>query len=147
MRGILILGAAASLLAGPVMAQAPTPAQTLKEFGLIGEWSKDCAAPVGDTNTRTIFTVEPDGTARLTLSFGPAGQMIYSVTKARIISRQVIVISEINASGQPADVTVALDGKRTRVIASRDPSINKSFIGGGVLLSSGRETNWESRCR
>ena len=69
------------------------------------------------------------------------------VTRARIISKQVIVLSETNAAGQPADVTVALDGKRSRVLASRDPSINQSFIGGGVLLSTGRDTSWETLCR
>jgi len=146
MRGILIAGAATASLMAALPAAAGTPAGKMAEFGLIGEWSKACASPVSEANTRSIFEALPDGTARLTLSFGTAGEIVYTVTKARILSRQLIVISETNASGQPADVTIAMDGRRTRVIASRDPSINQTFIAAGVLLSSGRETNWETRC-
>jgi hypothetical protein len=149
MRSSLILAVAAATLleAGPAAAQGKTAAQTLKEFGLIGEWSKACAAPTTELNNRTVFEPQPDGTVKLSYRLGVKGEIVYSVTGARVISKQIIVISETNAAGQPADVTIAMDGKRTRVLASRDPSINQSFIAGGVLLSARTETNWENLCR
>jgi hypothetical protein len=148
MRSTIILTTAvlALISAGPASAQAKTPAETLKAFGLLGEWSKNCAAPPSRENNRSVFEAQPDGTVKLSYRLGE-GEIVYTVTGARIISKQVIIVSETNAAGQPADVTIALDGKRTRVLASRDPSIKKTFIGGGVLLSTGRETSWETRCK
>jgi hypothetical protein len=151
LRNTSILTSAAAVLAlaagGPTTARAETVAQTLKTFGLIGEWSKDCAAPTTELNNRTVFEAQPDGTVKLSYRLGARGEIVYTVTGARIISRQVIVLSETNAAGQPADVTVEMDGRRSRVLASRDPSINQSFIAGGVLLSTGRDTSWETLCR
>ena len=137
---------AALFAAGPASAQGATPAQTLKAFGLIGEWSKDCAAPTTETNNRTVFEAQPDGKVKLSYRLGAKGEIVYTVTAARMISKQIIVLSETNAAGQPADVTVTIDGKRARVLASRDPSINQTFIAGGVLLSTGHDTSWEKRC-
>lgn len=148
MRGLIILGATAALMAtGPAAAQTKSAAQTLKEFGLIGEWSPDCRKPASQQNTRSIFEAQPDGTVKLTFSFGTEGEIVYSIGKARVLSKQIAVISQTNAQGLPSDVTVTIDGKRTRVLASRDPSINQTFIAAGVLLSSRKPTTWDARCK
>lgn len=148
MRGLLIPAATvvALALAGPATAQE-TPSSTMKSFGLTGEWAKECAKPASDANPRTIFTPQPDGAVKLTYSFGATGQINYTITKAVVLSSKLIVLSETNDAGQPADVTVTVDGKRTRVLASYDPSIKKAFIGGGKLLNTGKDTSWDSKCK
>lgn len=138
--------AAVALSAMPAAASAEDAATTLRRFGLPGVYSKDCAQPASFANPHTRYEAQGDGTVRLVYDAG-GSQSGYVVNSARILSPAIIAMEEVSDGGLPFQVVLTLDGKRIRVIESRDPRSGRAYISGGVLVANGRETGWEFRCR
>ncbi len=143
---VLALSAAAMIASAPASAAAQTAAATLKSFGLLGTYSRDCGQPASGGNSHTRYTAEPDGSVRLVYDMGGPTSG-YVVNTAKILSPALILLEETSDAGAPFQVVLNLDGKRIRVIESRDPKTNRAFVSGGVITGNGRETQWETRCQ
>jgi hypothetical protein len=145
---LTLIAAVAALAAAtaPSIAAAQDAAATLRKFGLLGEFSKDCAQPASIANAHTLYVAQPDGTVKLSYDSG-GGQSGYLIHAARILSPALILLEETSDAGTPFQVIVNLDGKRIRVIESRDPKSGRAFVAGGVITGNNRETSWETRCR
>lgn len=146
MRNALIAAALGAVAVLPSVAAAEDAAVTLKKFGLLGKFSKDCSQPSSMANQFTHYEAQPDGT--VALAYDAAGsKSTYVVNSATIISPSVIVMNEISGDGRPFQVMLTLDGKRIRVIESRDPDSGRVYIAAGRLTANNRESNWETRCK
>lgn len=144
MRIVIVAAALAALLA-PSVAAAQDAAATLKKFGLLGVYSKDCKATKSPDNPFTRYEARPDGTVKLTYDAG-VGQSGYVVNSATILSKSIIVMDEVSDNGAPFQVLLTLERNRIRVIESRDPRSGRQYISGGILVFNGRENSWENRC-
>ncbi len=143
---LIAIAAALAAASAPSIAAAQDAAATLREFGLLGEFSKDCGQPASMANSHTLYAAQPDGTVKLSYDSG-GGQSGYVIQSARVLSPALILLEETSDAGAPFQVIVNLDGKRIRVIESRDPRSGRAFVAGGVITGNGRETSWENRCR
>lgn len=147
MRTNMIAAAALGVLALlPTGAFAADAAATLREFGLLGVFSRGCGQPPSTDNPFTHYVAQPDGTVSLTYDAGSL-ESKYVVRSATIISKSVIRMNEIADDGSPFQILLTLDGDRIRVIESRDPDTGKTYIAAAMFARSDRETAWEKRCR
>jgi hypothetical protein len=142
----VVIAAVLAAGAAPSVAAAQDAAATLRKFGLLGDFSKACDQPPSPANSRTLYRAQPDGTVTLTYDMG-SGQSEYVIHAAKVLSPAVVLLDETSAAGMPFQVILNLDGKRIRVIESRDPKSGRAFVAGGVITGNGRETGWEDRCK
>jgi hypothetical protein len=142
---VLTAAAVLTVMLAPSAAVAADATATLKDFGLLGNFSKDCAQPVSMANSMTRYVAQADGTVALTYDSGSGGSS-YTIHAASILTPTIIRLDEKSDAGGAFEVLLVRDGKRIRVIESRDPVGGRAFVSAGVITGNGRETQWETRC-
>ena len=141
---------AAALMVSAADAQQPTSqaSTVMQDFGLTGKWAVDCSQPPSGNNPHVSFTVR-EGQTRRTTDAGPSlrqGSVV--IVDAKRLDRSTIVVREQSDSpGVPTvDITIIRDDGRTRSLASQRVDDGSFLVKDGIVIASGRETPWLSRC-
>ena len=146
LRIFLFLGVFGIATTGVVSAE--TAAQTMQDFGILGDWSKDCSIPANETNFHTVFAALPSGKAKRTYYNGP--NKIYNeftITRAiRLPSNQLSYRQEgKQAKGLThIDVILLKDGNRYSIWSSIGDD-GKVYVKEGKF-PNGKATWWETKC-
>ena len=130
----------------PPPGEAPGPA--LERLGVIGRWARDCAQGVVSGNPHVVYRRRGDE-AEYTVYFPGNSETTRGVTNVREVSPGRIALRFVTKSGDTAgsvfDVTMAKQGNRQRVVESKDGD-GKIYIRDGIVLGSGQENPWQTRC-
>ena len=138
------------MLSASASVRAETVAATMTKWGLIGDWSVDCAAAAGSgTAAKLRYAAKPDGSVLHFRNFGDA-KSSDKVKSVRITSEDwlelKIFFREIAVGEQ--DRTFALKRIRTGVVqamynynAKGDYSVKD-----GKFTSNGKDTPLQHRC-
>ena len=127
-------------------AGAETTQAKLEAFQFFGDWSPNCDQPPGPSNTRRHAFVSGSARAMFTESLGPDfRENVYSVLKAsRAAADRIELRIELNgAIIQHLSMVKQNDRMRTMINRVRDGTF---IVRDGIVLSTGRETPWLSRC-
>jgi hypothetical protein len=140
---------------------AETAWDVLERFGLTGVWSASCNRPATQTNFREIYSKDSNGIARRGVDFGTG----FPVGVTFVESAQIISPSKIKLRVRNAD---ARWGKNNNVITDvvfmkeDDPETKEIFrirglnsitsdgrviVKDGILMSLGKPSFWEYKCR
>jgi hypothetical protein len=140
---------ALAVLALPVLADAATPREVLRDFGMLGTWATDCGQPSGEDNFYTVYAGMTDGNVRRTYYNTPDREKPYNeyyITRAiRLPADQLSYRQEGSVNHDKMDVILLKDGNKYKVWSSvRDD--------GGVLVENGKypkggeESPWQLKC-
>jgi hypothetical protein len=107
--------------ASTVSLRAATPVETIREFGLIGTWSSDCAVPTGTLGaSRLTFEPSENGLATSTSTFSiPIPIPIPQQNSQGTISYpEAISVFQIDTAAVLSDTKVKLTGKVAKLSRS-----------------------------
>jgi len=146
-RTLLVLGVLG--LATANVASAQTVAQTLRDFGILGTWSKDCSAPASEDNLHTVFAALPSGKAKRTYYKGP--NIIFNdftITQAKRLPPNQLSYRQVGqlATGLTHIDVILLREKNRYMIWSSIGSDGKIYVKDGKF-ADGEATWWETRCK
>lgn len=146
LRTLLFL--AAISVATTSVASAQTVAQTMRDFGILGTWSKDCSTPASEKNFHTVFAALPSGKAKRSYYNGP-NKVYNEFTITRAIplpSNQLSYRQEGRQSKRLTHIDVILlkDGNRYSTWSSIGDD-GKVYVKDGKF-SDGKATWWEAKC-
>jgi Ca2+-binding EF-hand superfamily protein len=164
----LIVGgaAAAACCFFAAAALASPPSDVLKNFGLVGTWSPNCAVPSGTFGASRITYDAPDsGPATFSSVFTipietkPIVTMIFEIEDAiKVTNNQIKLIgkytkmSRTDVQGAPPvdislrQVTIEKNGSQIRTVDSRHADGTKVVIEAGVFVDSGEQTPPSDKC-
>jgi len=134
-----------ALMAGT--ASADTPADIAREWGLIGRWAIDCAAPVKrGANNSVAYEITREG--QLIYRSDPADRnrayVVMDVTRGE--NNMLILHTVFPDFGQTRENGIVLQADGTlRSIYNRDDAGNYT-ASDGRFIASGRETSGLHRC-
>jgi hypothetical protein len=145
-----VWGAAALALASlstPAGSDAST--ETMKRWGLIGNWSQGCEQPASMQNSHTRYQLAGSGSVERVRDFG-AQKFTDTVTKANVgvQGELTLAIQVTNPMGKHDREEVLVKGQdgrirtqQNRVTNSEDYSVRHG------RYANGTETPWLSKCR
>ena len=131
----------------PHLAAAQSLQKTMSDFGLLGVWAPDCSKPTAVDNQRATYKATSANSASLVYVAGEKyNDNAYTISGARFLDAATIELNEeFLTDHSQMVVTVVKANGRIRTFASRE--VNGSvLIRDGVVTSTGRPTNWLSRC-
>ncbi|KAB2851368.1 MAG: hypothetical protein F9K44_01835 [Hyphomicrobiaceae bacterium] len=130
-------------LAVSPFAAAQAPADVLRSSGLIGLWAPDCSKGPAYENVHASYEVR-GGRSYHVNEFGRREE--YEVTSASVRSRQEIAMTYRHAGGQVLSIQLYVDfGGRIRTWTST--SAGNVLVQEGVVVGTGRPTDWLTKCR
>lgn len=149
------------LLLSSATALAETTWNVLERFGLAGSWSISCAQPANPKSFQTIFSKGSKGRAIREIDYGAGYPILLTIVKdAQMISPSKLKIRVRNAdpnwgktNNTTHDVVMLKESNpqtnetiRTRVISSvlGDGTV---LVKDGILLSIGKPSRWNNKCR
>ncbi len=136
-----------SLWATPAGAQSP--ADTIKEFGLLGTWAHDCSAMPSPGNQYAIFSLNSRGNIELRNDFGPDyDQMVYRIVDVQRLSYFRLALRQLlTTDDQILLNTIMIKANdRIRVWSSRSSDGSILVEEGTIGSANGQETGWMVRC-
>ncbi len=131
---------------GTLLAQ--TAVQTASNWGLLGEWRRECQSPITDSNPSYLYLVR-NGQLYLDRDFAtsgsdssvlsgvrrtPGGEIEYVIQFASLAHRQ-----HLNAKSG--------DSRMMRVISNKNLQTGEASVVDGKFTSDGQITPWMTRCR
>lgn len=146
--GVLFLPFA--LLGGLAVASsalAKTPADSARNWGLLGSWKIDCAAPASRDNGDLAYVVR-DGALFHERDFGDY-QDINRVLSAKVIRGGAIdLVVDFGGLHQAREFVFSKGrGGRARTISNRDVDSGEYSIINGKFMGTGRKMPWLTHCR
>jgi hypothetical protein len=161
--------------ASTVSLRAATPVETIREFGLIGTWSSDCAVPTGTLGaSRLTFEPSENGLATSTSTFSipipqpnsqgtrsyPEAISVFQIDTAAVLSDTKVkltgkVAKLSRSDGQaspppdaaPREMTVEKANGQIRVVDNRTADGTAIAVEDGVVRATGKPTPFLSRCQ
>jgi hypothetical protein len=147
-RSPLLALALFALLATPASAQT-SPANVLREWGLLGWWSVRCDVRPGEGNGYYRFAVAPDGRVYQERDFGNPNQNdrseVFSA-EPRADGTLALTIDFTSLGHVRLNVYAKSEG-RTRVVYNSRTDNSDVTVEDGILRHNGRPTPWFSKCR
>ena len=136
-----------ALLAMPAWAQT-SPANALREWGLLGWWSVRCDQPVSASNFYFGYVIDADGRAWHERDLGDPGRNDKSeITSAEIKPEGTIVITvSFTSVNQVRTIVFAREQSRMRAMYNRG-SDGDVTVENGIFKHNGRPTPWQFKCR
>jgi hypothetical protein len=131
----------------PVDAQSP--ANAIKEFGLLGTWADDCSAMPSPGNLYTIFTLTSRGNIELRNDFGPDyDQMVYRIVDVQRLSYFRLALRQLLTTDDQIllNTIMVKANDRIRVWSSRGADGSILVEDGTIGSANGQETGWMVRC-
>ncbi len=116
LRKMLLL--AAFSLAMVSAASAQSAQQTMRDFGMLGKWARDCNAPPSRTNFHTVFAAMSSGNVQRTYYDGPDHiYNQYTITRAIRLPANQMSYQQVGPVGR-MDVILLKDGNTYRIWSS-----------------------------
>ncbi len=138
---------AAALLISPAAAQTQA-GNALREWGMLGWWSLNCALPVSQNNFYYGYVTDPAGRAWHERDFGGSSPNDRSeVTAAEIKADGTISITvNFTSINSVRTIVFAREGNRMRAMFNRGAGGDVT-VENGVFKHNGRPTPWQHKCR
>jgi len=130
-------------------AAAQSPANAIKEFGLLGIWADDCSTSASPANQYAIFSLTSRGNIELRNDFGPDyDQMVYRIVDAQRLSHFRLALRELLTSDDQIVLNIVMmkTNDRIRVWSSRGSDGSIFVEDGSIPSANGQETGWMVRC-
>lgn len=139
--------AAAALLAAPVQAQG-SPANALREWGLLGWWSLRCDLPVSASNLYYGYVVDGGGRAYHERDLGdPKRNDRSAITSVELRADGTIaLVINFTSIGQVRHVVFTKEQGRIRAMFNRGPN-NDISVNNGIFRHNSQPTPWQYKCR
>jgi len=146
-RRLALLAFALALVAAPAGAQ-PSPANALREWGLLGWWSLRCDLPVSPSNFYYGYVVDPSGRAYHERDLGdPSRNDKSEVTSAQIRpDGNLEILVDFTSINQVRQVVFTRSGERMRAWFNRGPN-DDITVENGIFRHNNQPTPWQSKCR
>ena len=138
-----------ALLLFPPDAQArtSTAAEIARAWGLLGNWATDCSKPVSPQNPRLSYRSAHDGTIVHTRDFQTKRDNLKVLSLSKTPGGMLELVIDFPALKHQRKLTVTkgTDG-RIRAYANVELGSGKFSVQDGVMLHTGKMTEWQSRC-
>ena len=143
---LLALGFLA-LFAAPASAQQ-SPANAMREWGLLGWWSLNCQQPVSSNNFYYGYVVDASGRAFHERDLGDPDRNDKSeVTSAEIMGDGKITITvNFISINQERTIVFMKEPGRIRAWYNRGPG-GDTTVENGIFRHNGQPTPWQFKCR
>ena len=139
--------AAAITALGFGIAPAPafSPADAIKEFGLLGTWAIHCEQPVGQENAFVTYEIRDGIPVRTTRTYWQDVSGTATILDARVVD-----VSHLEQTWKMRDFTfeqiIEMKDGRYRLIRSKGGDGNV-YYQDGRNIADGKETPWLERCQ
>jgi hypothetical protein len=143
MRRACISAAIAVALLGD--AWADPNSETVRRFGLLGEWRPECAKPAGGNNPQLLFVTPEQGLPTKTLQMNSPFDGTIEMREARIIAPDRLAYTETDKFGTYAIVLLMRDG-HLRSFQSTKMNTGEVLIRDGKFLGTGAPTPLFQQC-
>lgn len=136
-----------SLLATPASAQT-SPANALREWGMLGWWSLRCSEPVSANNFYYGYVIDPSGKTFHERDLGDSGRNDRSeVTGAELRADGTIAITvNFTSINSVRTIVFAKEQGRMRAMDNRGSSGDVT-VENGLFKHNGQPTPWQYKCR
>jgi len=136
-----------TLFATPAAAQV-SPANAMREWGMLGWWSLRCEQPVSQNNFYYGYVVGADGQAYHERDLGDSNRNDRSaVTEAEILSDGTIRITvNFTSINSVRTIVFAREQNRMRAMYNRG-SGGDITVENGIFKHNGQPTPWQYKCR
>lgn len=125
-------------------AGADSPADAIREFGLIGTWAIHCNQPISKENTFVTYEIKDGITQRITRSAWQDASGVATVLGARVIDS-----THLAQTWKLRDFTfqqvLEMKHKRYRLMLSKGGDGNV-YYADGKSTADGSETPWLEKC-
>jgi hypothetical protein len=131
------------------LADAQSPANAIREFGLLGTWADDCGAMPSPANLYTIVTLTSRGNIELRNDFGPDyDQMVYRIVDVQRLSYFRLALRQLLTTDDHIllNTIMVKANDRIRVWSSRGVDGSILVEDGTIASANGEETGWMVRC-
>lgn len=144
--GRLLALATLALLSLGGFAQAETVAQSASDWGLIGTWRTDCAAPLSQGQPALSYVVR-GGRLFHDRDFGGARDSNPVLLATPRSDGSIELLVDFPAFGQVRQFTVVKNGDgRIRTVSNRDVNTDQYSIRDGKFVANGMPPPPQSRC-
>jgi hypothetical protein len=142
----LPLAVSIALAASPACAQSLDA--TLREFGLLGTWARDCSVAPNPLHPHAIYTAEPSGRAAMSYEPGAtAPRSAYAILSAERVADDTLLLREEWLDDHSRlEVTLRRYRGKVKVWLSRDADGN-ILVKDGTVLATGYVSPWMTHCR
>jgi hypothetical protein len=130
------------------MAKARSPVQVASDWGLLGSWRVDCAAPVSEDNV-TITYADVGGTLFYQRDRGDANDSSPVVTATVTPDDKMDFVIDFTAMKQKRRniIVKAPDASQYRAFENSDVATGAYSVQDGKFTSDGEVTPWFNRCQ
>lgn len=139
------LTAIAVMTIGSAHAEAASPADAIKEFGLLGTWAIHCEQPVGQENAFVTYEIRDGIPVRTTRTYWKDNTGIATITDARILDPSHLAQTWKFGEFTFEQILEMKDG-RYRLIYSKGGD-GVVYYEDGRNPADGKETPWLERCQ
>ena len=130
MRSFRLALLALLVLLGIAPACAASDRDVLKQFGMLGRFALDCAAPASSNNPHTAFAVSPQGRVTYTLKMTPDLDGTFPMRNLRLLAPDRL---QYEQTGRQSELTITVAR-----IAGKFRSWNSVRADGTVLIADGK---------
>ena len=147
--GVILSAFLVTLLLIPPSAHArtSTAAEIARAWGLLGNWGTDCSKPASPQNPRLSYRSERDGTIVHFRDFKTRRDSLKVLSLSQTPGGMLELVIDFPALKHQRKLTVTkgADG-RIRAYANVELGSGKFSVQDGVMLHTGKMTEWQSRC-
>jgi hypothetical protein len=147
MRTILL--SAAFLVLFPLLAQAQSTTDAMRDFGLLGTWAGECSQDASPTNNHATYLVTVAGGLQLKYQSGADfEESVYDILDAKRVAPDKLSLRQVlmNNERVTLDIVLLKEDDKIRIWSSLFPD-GTALVEDGVMTSmTGRETRWMTRC-
>ena len=118
------------VLLGIVPADAASDRDVLKQFGMLGRFAVDCAAPASSSNPHTTFAVSPQSKVTYTLKMTPDLDGTFPMRNLRLLAPDRL---QYEQTGRQSELTITVAR-----IAGKFRSWSSVRADGTVLIVDGK---------
>ena len=130
---------------GTVLAQ--TAVQTASNWGLLGEWRRECQSPITDSNPSYLYLVR-NGQLYLDRDFAASGtdSSVLSGVR-RTAGDEIEYVIQFTSLAPRQHLNAKSGSNQMRVISNKNLQTGEASVVDGKFTSDGAVTPWMSRCR
>jgi len=126
-----------------VLARAASPADAIKEFGLVGTWAVHCDKPISKDNAFVTYELKDDAAQRITRT------SMQDASTAAILGARIIDGVHLQQAWKLRDFTfdqiIEMKAGKYRLIFSKGGDGNV-YYADGRSTADGSETPWLEKC-
>lgn len=133
-------------LVWPGLAAAQSAKSVLEEAGFVGTWAIQCGSGPELENGHQVFEIQSSGSAQVRILFGKGYEnLVYVIREIRRLPGGQIWM-RTSFKSEDRELTMLREGNRLRTMSNRRTD-GTFVVKDGILVASGSETPWITRCR